>query len=326
MRTRLKCLFVFSLFVFVGFAEQSALTDAHGMLWKISGNGLKSPSYLFGTIHVRGGMQILDSIRNFNSIFNSTSQFLCEIRYDLPHKDIYENEKVKTMFKPWPVADSTYEKLLSKEDKILLDSIVGSYESLKNIMKYNYRPSSLMSSIKYSFELKKHPHIAKYSDLPNDTTQQILDKYLTDRALLQKMTISELDSGAWFYKFYDKLIDRIGTLSYNKEVGLLMNFIRTYAAQDSMKSKIISMYLAQDLKGITNNRDYLSVEVLPGVGNIDSKDFIFDFRNKNWMDKIVSMINLKSSFIAFGCAHLGGENGIINELRKRGYKVEPISD
>jgi hypothetical protein len=33
----------------------------------------------------------------------------------------------------------------------------------------------------------------------------------------------------------------------------------------------------------------------------------------------------KSCFVAVGAGHLGGENGLINLLKKQGYSVEPIS-
>ncbi|PZP49553.1 MAG: hypothetical protein DI598_07540 [Pseudopedobacter saltans] len=52
MRTLFKiALFIFGiLFSFFGFSQKQKLEKT--LLWRISGNGLQKPSYLFGTIHL----------------------------------------------------------------------------------------------------------------------------------------------------------------------------------------------------------------------------------------------------------------------------------
>ena len=51
------------------------------LLWKISGNGLEKPSYLFGTHHV-APIHICDSIAGFNEAFNSCKQLYGELELD----------------------------------------------------------------------------------------------------------------------------------------------------------------------------------------------------------------------------------------------------
>ena len=48
-------------------------------------------------------------------------------------------------------------------------------------------------------------------------------------------------------------------------------------------------------------------------------------RNVNWMEKIPNLIEeYKKVFIAVGIAHLDYENGLLNLLKHKGYKVTPI--
>jgi uncharacterized protein YbaP (TraB family) len=47
-------------------------------------------------------------------------------------------------------------------------------------------------------------------------------------------------------------------------------------------------------------------------------------RNKTWIPKIEALIKERSSFIAVGGGHLGGSEGLVNELRSKGYRLEPI--
>ncbi|MBF4506108.1 TraB/GumN family protein [Flavobacterium sp. JLP] len=51
---------------------------------------------------------------------------------------------------------------------------------------------------------------------------------------------------------------------------------------------------------------------------------ILDDRNSNWINQMPILMKKESVFFAFGAAHLGGEFGVINLLRKAGYSVKPV--
>lgn len=55
-----------------------------------------------------------------------------------------------------------------------------------------------------------------------------------------------------------------------------------------------------------------------------TKRQILDDRNRNWVNQMPAMIRNSSVFFAVGAAHLAGENGVINLLRKEGYTVKPV--
>ena len=54
------------------------------------------------------------------------------------------------------------------------------------------------------------------------------------------------------------------------------------------------------------------------------KSQVIDERNNYWMKEIPGLIEENSCFIAVGAGHLGGEKGIINQLRELGYTVNRI--
>jgi len=56
-----------------------------------------------------------------------------------------------------------------------------------------------------------------------------------------------------------------------------------------------------------------------------AKKWILDDRNKDWVQKMPEMMKKESLFVAVGSAHLAGEEGVINLLRKAGYKVKPVT-
>ena len=81
-----------------------------GWLWKISGNGLSHPSYLFGTYH--GSPHILygyvDSIPGFRQALDACSQYVGEVAYSNDSTSFFSNAKLP--------AGTTYHDLLNEED------------------------------------------------------------------------------------------------------------------------------------------------------------------------------------------------------------------
>jgi uncharacterized protein YbaP (TraB family) len=50
----------------------------------------------------------------------------------------------------------------------------------------------------------------------------------------------------------------------------------------------------------------------------------FKTRNGNWIPQLEKILPEKNCFIAVGLLHLYGQCGLIVQLRKKGYIVEPV--
>jgi uncharacterized protein YbaP (TraB family) len=55
-------------------------------------------------------------------------------------------------------------------------------------------------------------------------------------------------------------------------------------------------------------------------------DLLLYNRNANWAKKLEELLTDRSLVIAVGAGHLPGDKGVINLLRKAGYKVEPVKN
>lgn len=62
----------------------------------------------------------------------------------------------------------------------------------------------------------------------------------------------------------------------------------------------------------------------PKLMNENSKKWLLEARNTNWAVKMPNIMKSQSTFFAVGAAHLLGEEGLINLLRKAGYSVKPV--
>lgn len=96
-------------------------------------------------------------------------------------------------------------------------------------------------------------------------------------------------------------------------------FIEQLSLYDSTYlNQLMNWYKNEDLNKIlemTTNDEMMDAE---------AQNFMLAVRNKNWIKKMPEMMKLHSVFFAVGAAHLPGENGVINLLRKAGYTVKSI--
>ena len=79
------------------------------------------------------------------------------------------------------------------------------------------------------------------------------------------------------------------------------------------------MYKSQDIEAMSRM-----------LGSSDETDLakyesmLITTRNSNWIPIMKKMMQEKVTFFAVGAGHLGGEKGVVNLLRKAGYKVTAL--
>lgn len=89
-------------------------------------------------------------------------------------------------------------------------------------------------------------------------------------------------------------------------------------SNDDTTKKMVQNYIQENLPELY--KDITAAKVM----NENAKKWLLDVRNENWAVKMPDMMKDKSTFFAVGAAHLLGEQGVINLLRKKGYIVKPI--
>jgi len=268
----------------------SVLFGQKSLLWEISGNGMKDTSYLYGTIHfpnkkyfyVNPKVHDIKSkvdVGVFEIILSQDS--LAFISYALIAK---EGERLSD--------------ICSKQEQVEVFEYLQDNLGMEKLIANNFKPIALTTSILQAF-------------VPADTLGAVDELFQLDFKRLGKLIIS-LESIA----FQSMLLTGMPVAEQKKE---LLDLIHN---QDSLVQSIHeldSVYMSQDLKGISDLLDDLKAE------QYFSKELLNDARNMKMMDKIPSIINNQSALICVGAAHFGGEMGLLNLLRERGYTVKPIN-
>lgn len=104
--------------------------------------------------------------------------------------------------------------------------------------------------------------------------------------------------------------------TYDPKTGFanLSDFIDNLAVHLELYKRSFKEYATHNI-----NYLYYSMQTF----NAEKLIEILDKRNLNWLPKIKVAIKRESCFFAVGAAHLAGNNGLVNLLRKEGFVVTP---
>ena len=280
----------FFLTVFVTFYSLlSAQSD--GLLWKISGNGLTKPSYLFGTIHA-----YCDKDKIFTEDFISTFKTVDVVAMELNLNDF--STFVYLMKSSMQESKRSISSFLTEDERLLIDRVCQQLlgDSLKNLDKRT--PMSLLGKMYLS------DSIIGCSPIP-------LDFIVAELAKRNNKESYGLESP----QFQDSLLNSIPD---SMQVKWLLDFARDIQKAKFDFKEMLKAYDSQQSKLIYEISFKTSPEVLY------LKDILLDNRNKNWVSYLQRNMFSNSYFVAVGAAHLAGDLGMLELLKKAGFKLEPI--
>jgi len=287
----------------------------HGILWRISGNGLTKPSYIFGTHHIFSE-KILDSIPGFYKAFDSVERVMAEVNSDDAKSS---SEAVKYLSSPsvkMPI-DTTYRDIFSKKDLQQVDSFFLQYLHCKSDRVY-IRPDIANTFI---IQMIQKEYMPKAYQNINGT----LDGYIRNKAVTNGKEVDGLET-----------VDEQMEIVYGKRSNLrveakhLIDFINSLPdCYESLKQNIRA-YQNQDLNALKENWDKTLCTGLKlkedSIRNKTRSEELLKNRNLRWMKKLDNLINEQPTLIEVGVMHLVGEYGLINQFRILGYNVNPVRE
>lgn len=267
------------------------------LLWKISGNGLEKPSYLFGTHHV-APIHICDSIAGFNEAFNSCKQLYGELELD----DIQAVSKEIAKYTLLP-QDSLLDKLYTPEEYKLIDEVV------KKNMGVSADQLKMLKPVTISTQLSVIISMQAFNDF-NPTLP--LDAFLQKKAKEQGMSVKGFETSLFQAQilFGEPLPQQASAL------------LKTIKHFDKMKPFIIEMcdvYMKQNLDSIFKLMQDPELSF-----TLEEMNRLVNNRNHNWSQQLKDILPQQPTFIVVGGGHLPGSNGLIELLRKQGFTVTPV--
>ena len=277
----------FILFHLVGCGQEKY----NSLFWEISGNGLKESSFLYGTMHTQDE-RVFQFKEGVMDAFNHAEIYAMELNVD-------SIDQVALLSKL--IMDSTHSlKTLLTESEYTMVS--------------DFFRDSLRQPL-FLFEKMQPLFTAQMVSLRDLEAQQAdaLDIYFFKEAKKQKKQTIGLEKTM-------EQIDAFSAISYELQAKGLVDAVRDYGKEGELDMDAMMKYYVE------GNLDKL-LEMTTEYDEEDEQmskifnDVFLVKRNHNMADRAEPFIKKGSTFIAVGAAHLPGEEGIIELLRNKGYKV-----
>lgn len=282
---QLKKIAMLMLGIVTGISALTAQEKGSSLLWKVEGEGLESPSYLFGTVHMlcESDFEIKEKVV---TALNAADGLVLELDFS----DAGEMAMMQQMATgEQKISEQLNEEQLKQLDALLLAKVgmsaaaVDSYSLMTVYSLLLYKGIGCQNIKMFETELVKLAEGQSKSvsglELVSDQVAMFDKAYPTDFLFSQLMGIDE------YMEMFNELV-----VSYKAEE------------------------VNQLLVGLTDEK-FMDQNAIK---------YILNDRNSDWAEKIPSLIKKESKFIAVGAAHLGGEKGLIKLLQKKGYTVSPV--
>lgn len=276
-----------------GAKKEQKAGDEKSLLWKISGNGLESPSYLFGTIHL-----ICKEDLFWTESMQQALEASDRVCFELDVTDMKTQMTIGM-------------GMLIKDDRTLRD-----YFEQEDFDKFEAYASEHLSQVPMEALNKMQPFAVSAMFIQEFYPCEEVLGYETEIAA----KIAEDGKPVLAVEEPEDQLEAMLSTNSDSVVATINQFVNGGAAVDSMKGlfgDMMAAYREQDLPAI----EKLTREQSSAM--MDMEVFLYQ-RNKKWIPKMDGYMKEGSVFFAVGAAHLPGEQGVIRLLRQAGYTVVPV--
>ena len=273
------------------------LTSNAQLVWKISGNGIKKPSYILGTHH-GCPFTYCDSISGLMKAFDKVDNIIGEI--NMIEFDQMTPERMQKMQAMMMMpADTSLLSLFNEEETVKVNDWLKKEMGASLEMLSAMKPMTIMITVQNKVMMEVIPDVA------NMTT---IDKYMQTLGQSEGKTIGELETA-------DYQMELLYGSSLEEQADALLEMI------DHGDSKELIELLTEAYK--SQNLDTLWRIFQEQMTDYEY-DAIVKVRNLNWEKQMKELLPKQTTMFVVGAGHLPGEFGMINLLREAGYKVKPV--
>ena len=273
------------------------LTSNAQLVWKISGNGIKKPSYILGTHH-GCPFTYCDSIPGLMKAFDKVDNIIGEINMiEFAEMSPERMQKMQAMM--MMPADTSLLSLFSTEEAAKVNEWLGKKMGASLEMLSVMKPMTIMVTVQNKEMMEVIPEIA---------TMTTIDKYMQTLGQRKGKTIGELETA-------DYQMELLYGNSLEEQADALLEMI-DHGDSKGLLQQLTNAYKSQNLDTLWK----VFQEQMTGY----EYDAIVKVRNLNWEKQMRELLPKQSTLFVVGAGHLPGESGMINLLREAGYKVKPV--
>lgn len=280
---------LFVLFICLYTSPADAQTQKQkGLLWEISGKGLKKPSYVYGTMHV--SQKIAFHLGDSFYLALSKSDVVA-LEQDL---------------------DSVIHRWISERDDInasdagkVMPRFLFEFLSMNDFTLNSY--NRYLIKRKLSAEVREVNYLLKRGDQDDFEEDAWLDLYIYQIA----KKLGKGFTGVEGYEESRELVKKAGEEPKDAKDKKPKKFNYKLRSQISEAYRRGDIFMLDSIDRLTETDHYL--------------EYMLYKRNANMVRRIDSIIRTgKTMFTGVGCSHLPGAKGVLQMLVEKGYTVRPV--
>ena len=280
-----------------------ALASQAQLLWKVSGNGLGRPSYIFGTHHMAPSTMI-DQIPGINAAIDGCDIVVGEIEKDSLMSKEAQMKMANAMIAP---TDSTLDMLYTPAEYAVIEKVFDKYfgaMGVKLAQMKTLKPNAISTQLQAM-------QAVKY--FPNFDANNLIDIAVQDRANKAGRPSASLES-------LQEQIDLLFNAPLTEQAKNLLEACRQDAFFQEQSSALAEAYMHQDLDKLMA----VMTDATMGGESEEAMEALIYSRNRNWAEKLVKIMPERTCLVCVGAGHLPGPQGLLQLLRDKGYTVEPM--
>lgn len=300
----MKKLFTFLFLALISFVSANAQ-----LLYRVSGNGLKQASYVFGTFHI-ANTSFVDKVAGVQQAIDATSQVYGEIKWD----DMLNPDTLRLMQSKMLLPEGkTLKTVLTADQYKRLDTVVtglmgvGFSNPMVEQQLSLLSPAALLTQLTMLQYLKAH--MGEFD--PTNT----IDQYFQTQAKSKNKLVGGLETVAFE-------ADVLFGTPLDRQVVQLDCFLGNLEYYAQLTERMAKAYYAQDvnaLADVMNEKLSATCDATP-----EENDILINNRNKDWAKKMPAIMSTAPTLFVVGAGHLPGDKGVLKLLQNAGYTVEAV--
>jgi uncharacterized protein YbaP (TraB family) len=303
-------LFTFILANLPAHAQTTSPAFEKSLFWEVSGKG-KSKMYILGTHHLYPNDFVKKS-EPIQKALKKSQVVVGEIAIDTNQMRM-AFKMMRYMFMP----DNSLQKLLSPEDYKLLEiycsdngmgDMLAKMNTLKPIILYQ-----ALTAQKYAEAVGEKGKELNMGGMQGMNMDNSIDAYVQKEGTRQKKQVRGLE------EIEDQANILFNGYSVERQAEMLMELVKNEEKSSSTDlKKMNELYESQDIETLfAMTQQHMTPE---------ENKMLLANRNNKWIPQLERLLeNHKVTFIAVGAGHLVGADGVLTQLRAKGYTVKPIA-
>lgn len=262
------------------------------LLWRISGNGLERPGYLYGTVHSKDeraytyASAVKDAMQQVNTVAG-------ELDLDASRKG-----GASLMGRMMMPDDQRLEDLYKKKDWAKVDAYLKSELGFIAALVQRMKPFFVMATLTETAMGGKR--------------DMVLDEYLMAHAKTNAHRTIGLET-------LDEQLSAMDVLTLKEQAAMLLEHVEGNSAHEVL-DRMLDAYAKQDIVALMSIS-----ESMGGMPEKMERALIVD-RNAVMAHRLDSVLRADgSTMLLVGAAHLPGETGMLQLLRAKGYSTEAVA-